>query len=100
MDPPTLEVPGVKTGTPLALAGKAGKGAVFPDICAPPPTVFWWVENLHNLPAKFLQASKVFPDHTQNPEVMPTARLMKYLSIRTEKSGYERLVLGTQLGQR
>ena len=87
MEPPTLEVPGVNAGAPRALAGKAGNGAVLPVICGPPATVLVWLENLHNLLAKVLQASRVLPDHTQNPEVMPTARLIKYFSIRTEKSG-------------
>ena len=32
-------------------------------------------------------ASTVFPLHTQNPEVIPTAKTMKCLSISTEKSG-------------
>ena len=42
-------------------------------------------------------ASTVFPLHTQNPEVIPTAKIMKCLSMRTEKSG--ELRLGEQSGQ-
>jgi len=99
LDPPTLEVPGVKAGAVLLVTGMAGKGAVFPVIWLV-ATVLLWLENLQSLPAKVLQASKVLPDHTQKPEVIPTARLMKYLSISTEKSGYARLVRGTQPGQR
>ena len=92
MDPPTLDpAPGVVAmwGGPLptpAPTGSAGKGAVFPVMWWP-DTVLWWWENLHSRPAKVRQASTVLPDQTQNPEVIPTARLMKYLSMRTEKSG-------------
>ena len=43
------------------------------------------------------QASTVFPLHTQNPDVIPTAKIMKCLSIRTEKSGEVRR--GEQSGQ-
>ena len=42
-------------------------------------------------------ASTVFPLHTQNPEVIPTAKTMKCLSISTEKSG--EVGWGGQLGQ-
>ena len=42
-------------------------------------------------------ASTVFPLHTQNPEVIPTAKTMKCLSISTEKSGEVRR--GRQSGQ-
>ena len=97
MEPPT-EVPGgvrVEPGLP-EVTGIAGRGSVLPAIAGltlPPVTGgggmlgFFWKGNLHIPQQKSFQASRVFPDQIQKPDVIPTARLMKYLSIITEKSG-------------
>ena len=89
--PPPTEVPGgVKEGG----AGRAGSGSVLPTRAgfAAPETRgagagFWWAENLQSLARNCRHASSVLPDQIQKPEVMPTARLMKYFNMSTEKSG-------------
>ena len=103
-EPPILVPGGVREGMAtlleFAVTGMAGRGSVLPRILFPPwGRDFLCSENLQTLPRKCLQASKVFPDQIQNPLVIPTARLMKYFSMRTEKSGYESWLLGKHPGQ-
>ena len=85
--PPTVVPGGVKAE---AETGIAGKGSVLPAIGLPPTCDgFFCRENKKHFVRNCFQASSVFPDQIQNPDVIPTARVMKYLSIRTEKSGYD-----------
>ena len=65
--------------------------------CSASCTLYGVLLNPQTLLMAAAHASTVFPLHTQNPEVIPTAKTMKCFSISTEKSGEVRR--GRQSGQ-